>query len=111
MLTNMPIPAIASMSISRNTLSAPTIVTTPRHAASTHTGWTEITISAVKHTLEVSIIVFLISLALVAIMEVAGEEAVAAFLASNPGLAIFGSGAGWAYPQLRSKRGDNPAVP
>ena len=34
---------------------------------------------------------FLISLALVAIMEVAGEEAVATFLASNPGLAIFGS--------------------
>ena len=61
------------------------------HCASTHTGWTEITISAVKHTLEVSIIVFLISLALVAIMEVAGEEAVATFLASNPGLAIFGS--------------------
>ena len=61
------------------------------HCASAHTGWTEIAVSAVKHTLEVSIIVFLISLALVAVMEVAGEEAVATFLASNPGLAIFGS--------------------
>ena len=34
---------------------------------------------------------YLISLALVAVMEVAGEEAVATFLASNPSLAIFGS--------------------
>lgn len=53
--------------------------------------WKEILWSAVKHTLQVSIIVYVISLALVAIMEIAGEEALTNFLATNPGIAIFGS--------------------
>lgn len=59
--------------------------------ADSHSSWKDVALSAVKHTLEVSVIVFLISLALVAVMEVAGEEAVEAFLSSNPGIAIFGS--------------------
>lgn len=56
-----------------------------------HSGWGAIVLSAVKHTVQVTVIVFLISLALVAILEVAGEEAVSEFLAGNPGIAIFGS--------------------
>ena len=61
------------------------------HCDAGHSGWGEIVASTGKHTLQVSAIVYLISLALVAVMEVAGEEAVATFLASNPSLAIFGS--------------------
>lgn len=53
--------------------------------------WKDVVVSAVKHTLQVSAIVYLISLALVAVMEIAGEEAIATFLSSNPGIAIFGS--------------------
>lgn len=53
--------------------------------------WKDVILSAIKHTLQVTVIVFLISLALVAVMELAGEEAIAEFLGSNPGIAIFGS--------------------
>lgn len=45
--------------------------------------------SATKHTLQVTAIIFLISLALVAVMETAGEEALAQFLTMNPSIAIF----------------------
>ena len=61
------------------------------HCADGHSGWKEIAISAIEHTLQVSVIVFLISLVLNGAMELAGEEAVSAFLTSNPGIAIFGS--------------------
>lgn len=61
------------------------------HCADAHSSWKDVAASALKHTVQVSLIVFLISLALVAVMEVAGEEAVATFLSSNPGIAIFGS--------------------
>lgn len=61
------------------------------HCDTQHNGWGQIAVSAIKHTLQVSVIVYLISFVLVAIMEVAGEEAVGSFLASNPSLAIFGS--------------------
>lgn len=53
--------------------------------------WADVLWCAAKHTLQVSVIVYLISLALVAVLEVAGEEAIAAFLAGNPGIAILGS--------------------
>ncbi len=54
-------------------------------------GWKDILISAVKHTLQVAIIVYVISFVLVAILELAGEDAITNFLATNPGIAIFGS--------------------
>lgn len=54
-------------------------------------GWKDILLSALKHTVQVSLIVYLISFALVAVMEIAGEEALATFLATNPGIAISGS--------------------
>ena len=53
--------------------------------------WKDILISALKHTLQVSIIVYLISFVLVAILELAGEDAITTFLISNPTIAIFGS--------------------
>ena len=53
--------------------------------------WKDILISALKHTLQVSIIVYLISFVLVAILELAGEDAITTFLISNPAIAIFGS--------------------
>lgn len=56
-----------------------------------HNGWKDIVISALKHTLQVTIIVYLISFVLVAIMELAGEDAITSFLIDNPGVAIFGS--------------------
>lgn len=55
-------------------------------------GWKEIIIiSAVKHTLQVAVIVYIISFVLVAIMEIAGEDVITDFLITNPGIAIFGS--------------------
>ena len=53
--------------------------------------WKDILISALKHTLQVTIIVCLISFALVAVMELAGEDAITNYLVTNPGIAIFGS--------------------
>lgn len=53
--------------------------------------WKDILISAFKHTLQVTIIVYLISFALVAVMELAGEDVITNYLATNPGIAIFGS--------------------
>lgn len=63
----------------------------PECHCSAESTWKEIILSALKHTIEVSVIVYLISFALVAILEVAGEEALAAFLANNTGIAIFGA--------------------
>ena len=51
--------------------------------------WKDILISALKHTLQVTIIVYLISFALVAVMELAGEDVITNYLATNPGIAIF----------------------
>ena len=53
--------------------------------------WKDILISALKHTLQVTIIVYLISFTLVAVMELAGEDAITNYLVTNPGIAIFGS--------------------
>lgn len=53
--------------------------------------WKDILISALKHTLQVTIIVYLISFALVAVMELAGEDVITNYLVTNPGIAILGS--------------------
>ena len=53
--------------------------------------WKDILISALKHILQVTIIVYLISFALVAVMELAGEDVITNYLVTNPGIAIFGS--------------------
>lgn len=61
------------------------------HCDAGHSSWKDIALEALKHTAEVSVIVYVISLALVAVMEVFGEEALAQFLAGNPGFAIVGA--------------------
>ncbi len=61
------------------------------HCAEEGSSWGGIVACAAKHTLQVAIIVFLISLALNAVMELAGEDAVTEFLSGSPGIAIFGS--------------------
>lgn len=53
--------------------------------------WKDVVLSAVRHTIEVSVIVYLISFALVAVLEIAGEEVIATFLINNAGIAIFGA--------------------
>ena len=54
-------------------------------------GWGDIAKSAIKHTAQVTLFVFLISLALNAVLAVVGEEALGSFLASNQMLAVVGS--------------------
>lgn len=51
-------------------------------------GWGDIAKSAAKHTLQVALFVFLVSLALDIVLEVVGEDALAAFLGSNELLAV-----------------------
>ena len=47
--------------------------------------------SAVRHTVQVTLFVFLVSLALDAVLELVGEEALAAFLGSNSVLSVVGA--------------------
>lgn len=47
--------------------------------------------SAVSHTVQVSVFIFLVTLVLVAVLETVGEPALERFLSSNQALAIFGS--------------------
>ena len=47
--------------------------------------------SALSHTVQVSVFIFLITLALVAVLETVGEPALEAFLGSNEVLAVFAS--------------------
>lgn len=56
-----------------------------------HTG-THIVKSAVKHTLKVTLFIWLISLVLGGLFEVVGEEALANLLAANPVASVFFSG-------------------
>ena len=47
--------------------------------------------SALKHTAQVTVFIFLITLVLDGALEVVGEDAIGAFLGSNPALSVFGS--------------------
>lgn len=47
--------------------------------------------SAVSHTLQVSLFIFLVTLVLTAVLETVGEDALAAFLSGNEGVAVFAS--------------------
>lgn len=48
--------------------------------------------SAVSHTLQVSLFIFLVTLVLTAVLETVGEDALAAFLGGNESIAVFASG-------------------
>lgn len=50
-----------------------------------------IVMSAVSHTVQVSLFIFLVTFALVLVLETVGEEALAAFLSGNQPLAVFAS--------------------
>lgn len=54
-------------------------------------GWGGIAKSALKHTAQVTLFVFLVSLVLNVVIEVVGEEALGTFLNTNGILAVFGS--------------------
>ena len=47
--------------------------------------------SALKHTLQVTLFIFLITLALNGLLAVVGEDVLAEFLGANPALSVFGS--------------------
>lgn len=47
--------------------------------------------SAIKHTLQVTLFIFIITLVLEALIEGVGEDVLAEFLAANPGLSVFAS--------------------
>ncbi len=48
--------------------------------------------SSIKHTLQVSLFIFLVTFVLGGVIELAGEEVIASFLASNPALSVCLSG-------------------
>lgn len=54
-------------------------------------GWRGIALSALKHTVQVTLFVFLVSLALNVVLEAVGEEALGSFIGSNAILAVFAS--------------------
>ncbi len=56
-----------------------------------HDGEGGILKSAVKHTLQVTVFIFVITIVLNAVLEVVGEDVLAEFLAANPALSVFGS--------------------
>lgn len=56
-----------------------------------HAGPLAIVRSALSHTVQVTLFIFLVTLVLVAVLEGAGEEALAGFLAGNETLAVFAS--------------------
>ena len=56
-----------------------------------HDGEGGILKSAVKHTLQVTVFIFVITIVLNAVLEVVGEDVLAEFLAANPALSVVGS--------------------
>lgn len=61
------------------------------HGHHHHAGPLAIVRSALSHTVQVTLFIFLVTLVLVAVLEGAGEEALAGFLAGNETLAVFAS--------------------
>ena len=55
--------------------------------------------SALKHTVQVTVFIFVITLVLDGALELVGEDALAAFLGSNPVLSVLGSALDKPYPQ------------
>lgn len=61
------------------------------HAHDHDHGWRGIFKSAFVHTAQVTVFIFLITLALTAVLEVVGEDALAGFLGANPVLSVVAS--------------------
>lgn len=56
-----------------------------------HDGEGGILMSALKHTLQVTVFIFVITIVLNGVLEVVGEDALGEFLGANPALSVFGS--------------------
>lgn len=56
-----------------------------------HGGWKAVVLSATRHTVQVTVFIFLITLAVDAAVELVGEDALAAFMAGNPVLSVCAS--------------------
>ena len=56
-----------------------------------HDGEGGILKSALKHTLQVTVFIFVITIVLNGVLEVVGEDALGEFLGANPALSVFGS--------------------
>ena len=56
-----------------------------------HDGEGGILRSALKHTLQVTLFIFIITIVLNGVLEVVGEDVLAEFLSANPALSVFGS--------------------
>lgn len=56
-----------------------------------HSGAWPIVRSALSHTIQVTLFIFVTTFALVLVLETVGEDALAAFLSANEGLAVFAS--------------------
>lgn len=54
-------------------------------------GWKGILLSALKHTVQVMVFIFVITLVLNVVLETVGEEALAVFLAENEAFSVFAS--------------------
>lgn len=54
-------------------------------------GWKEILLSALKHTAQVMVYIFIITVVLDGVIEVVGEDVLGDFLAANPGLSVLAS--------------------
>lgn len=61
------------------------------HNHAGHSALGHIVRSALKHTIQVTVFIFLVTLALVALLETVGEPAMESFLKSNEALAVLGS--------------------
>lgn len=57
-----------------------------------HNGWRPIVRSALSHTIQVIVFIFLVTFVLVAVLDTVGEDALAQVLASNETLAVFTAG-------------------
>lgn len=54
-----------------------------------HGGWLSVVRSALVHTVQVAVFIFLLTLAVGAVVELLGEDAIGSFVASNPVLSVF----------------------
>lgn len=52
-------------------------------------GWKGIALSALKHTVQVVVFIFLITAVLNLVLEIVGEDALAVFIEANPNLSVF----------------------
>ena len=69
-----------------------------------------IVMSAVSHTVQVSLFIFLVTFALVLVLETVGEDALTAFLSGNQLLAVFASALVGLVPAPLGERGDHAAL-